>query len=530
MKKIIALILSLAMLLGCTAALAETAQRESMGNLKVKDAFNIMYKPMEGYDMIVENETDTEIYALFQAKDAKEDDDRPLMLLTIAYDDENSNVGRLNDLSAEEKDFLKDIWFIEYEDYDLEVRETAYGTELWVVREKDEELDIMAANILTLYRGYMIEFYLISTADSLQEEYLQKAIDFLSDMDFVPVTAKTTEKTRDRGPETKDGPAFKVYGEDGSVAEIYPVVGGYYMDSRDSYDKTSDGLYVNVNTLMLYSKDPDFWKGYKGPETQVGDAFKVYGEDATTAEIFPVAGGYYKDAANNSYDLTSDGLYCDHETGMLYSPDPDYWKVPEEEPEEDRGPETKVGDAFLVYGEDATTVEIYPVAGDYFMDANGNAYDPTSDGLYSRHETGMLYSPNPDYWKAPEEEKPEEDRGPETKVGDAFIVYGEDATSVSIYPVAGGYYMDANGNAYDPTSDGLYTRHTTGMLYSPNPNYWTVEEADEEEAEGAPEPEERIDDLVEEEAEGAPEPEERIDDLAEEAVDSVPDPDAGIGE
>ena len=46
MKRLIALVLGLALLLACAAAVAETAEKESLGILKVNKSFDIRYNPL----------------------------------------------------------------------------------------------------------------------------------------------------------------------------------------------------------------------------------------------------------------------------------------------------------------------------------------------------------------------------------------------------------------------------------------------------------------------------------------------------
>ena len=281
------------------------------------------------------------------------------------------------------------------------------------------------------------------------------------------------------GPETPDGKPFTVYGEDATKVSIYRTVGGYYMDANgNTYDRTRDGLFRRNSDSMLYSADPGYWNNSEGPDTPDGGFFTVYGEDGTSAEIYPTVGGYYLDSKGNIFDKTADGLYRNHDSKLLYSASPDYWN-------NDRGPETRDGEDFIVYGENDSTLSIYPVVGGYYMDYDGNAYDLTNDGLYRRHNGNALYSADPGYWN---------DRGPETREGDAFAVYGEDGTKAYIFPVAGGYYMDASNNSYDPSSDGLYTRHDNGMLYSADPGYWNVSEPEEDMAEDEPAADEPVQD------------------------------------
>ena len=273
------------------------------------------------------------------------------------------------------------------------------------------------------------------------------------------------------GPETPDGKPFWVYGEDGTNVSIYLTVGGYYMDAKgNSYNRTKDGLFSNDSSGMLYSANPAYWPD-RGPETPAGDSFAVYGEEGHRIWIYPVVGGYYLDSDGDAYDRTDEGLYRRHDGNAIYSADPDYWNNSE-------GPDTPAGGFFTVYGENGETVDIYLTVGGYYLDSGEKIYESTEDGLYRNHNTKMLYSADPGYWS--------EDRGPETQEGTEFRVYGEDGTRANIYPVAGGYFMDAKGDAYDLTDDGLYSHHTSGMLYSADPNYWNS-------------PEEAVKELVQEE-------------------------------
>ena len=70
MKKIIALVLSLMMLLICAAAMAETAEKEDMGVLKVNKAFNIKYSKLtNGYEVNIQTQNDMTIIANIVTKD-----------------------------------------------------------------------------------------------------------------------------------------------------------------------------------------------------------------------------------------------------------------------------------------------------------------------------------------------------------------------------------------------------------------------------------------------------------------------------
>ena len=96
MKKIIALVLSLMMLLSCAAALAETAEKESMVILKVNKAFNIKYSALDnGYSVSIYQQNDMVIIANISSPEKT----LPRMGLVIAFNDEWAETERLNDVS-----------------------------------------------------------------------------------------------------------------------------------------------------------------------------------------------------------------------------------------------------------------------------------------------------------------------------------------------------------------------------------------------------------------------------------------------
>ena len=99
MKKIIALVLSLALLLGCASALAET-EKTYTGEFNVDDQFTIKWVAPEGYvvEDVRSGNPGTMIARLVPAEG---NEDKPIMLMSIAFDEQYAEVGRLNDLDAE---------------------------------------------------------------------------------------------------------------------------------------------------------------------------------------------------------------------------------------------------------------------------------------------------------------------------------------------------------------------------------------------------------------------------------------------
>ena len=197
MKKIIAVLLCLMMLFSC-AAMAETAatEKESMGTVSVNGAFELKGAIPEGYTLdLISNENDT-VLALISSEDAG----KPTLVLSIAYNDMYAGVERLNDLDEEAAAVIADT-FMEDDSVEITKMTTAYGTELFVVKEIKDQVDYV--DFYTIYKGYEIEMVLTHVVPAepdaenaeiipVTEEEIQLAIQFLSDLDFVPETAEAS--------------------------------------------------------------------------------------------------------------------------------------------------------------------------------------------------------------------------------------------------------------------------------------------------------------------------------------------------
>lgn len=191
MKKIIALLLALALTLSCAAVLAEgTAEKEpaaeklELGTVDLNGAFVLKGTIPEGYTYKV-NELNPGVF--IDADIEKEGDvNAPYLNIQIYLEDSYAPGTRLNDVS---EDILKEIEdsFSEDNEVKFEYTETANGTKLLVAK----ELNGKFADVYTIYEGYEFEFVLIPTqeggAESLTEEQIQLVIEFLSNLEFVQV-------------------------------------------------------------------------------------------------------------------------------------------------------------------------------------------------------------------------------------------------------------------------------------------------------------------------------------------------------
>ena len=157
-------------------------EKESLGRLNVNGEFALECKLPEGYEIQVVNMRNTKIVASVTSKD----ETKPVMYLSIAYDEMYSGVDRLNDLNADDLKALEDT-FTEINDVEITYRETGYGTKLMVVRERGNDTDFV--DIFTVYKGYDVEFNVTPGAGAaeLTDEQIKTSIAFLTDLDFVEV-------------------------------------------------------------------------------------------------------------------------------------------------------------------------------------------------------------------------------------------------------------------------------------------------------------------------------------------------------
>jgi hypothetical protein len=183
MKKLSALLLCLMLVLSCTFAVAESAKKEDYTVVTVNGAFNIRGITPEGYRLEDTQSVDTDIWAVF----GSEDPSKPSFSLVISFLEEYANVERLNDLSEAEIEAIKATFADD--EVEFSETETAYGTKLLVVREAGDAPDYV--DFVSIYKGYYIEFLLIPGEEAeeqkLSDEEIQMCIDFLSNLDFIPI-------------------------------------------------------------------------------------------------------------------------------------------------------------------------------------------------------------------------------------------------------------------------------------------------------------------------------------------------------
>ncbi|MBR4501004.1 MAG: SH3 domain-containing protein [Clostridia bacterium] len=164
---------------------AETQDAEGktqLGKLTVHGDFTIQCAIPEGYQIQYINTLGSRIIGSITSSDPE----KPIMEMTIAYDEMVADIERMNDMDPNTLAVLE-ASFTEMNIVDITYRETAYGTKLMVVKEIGPDEDFV--DILTVYKGYSIEFLMrpnpAASNRELTEEQIQMCIDFLSEVDFV---------------------------------------------------------------------------------------------------------------------------------------------------------------------------------------------------------------------------------------------------------------------------------------------------------------------------------------------------------
>ncbi len=193
MKKIIAMILSLAMLLCAASAMAEEPKgKVTIGTLSINGAFTLQCGLPEGYKPTPVSVTTDQVVAVIKS----EDPNAPTMGLSVAYDEMYSDVERLNDLTPEERAQLEQTFIDEDPNVEITYGETGYGTLLLIARHESDGLDYVA--FFSIYKGYTVHFVLTPSKEAesrdLTEEQMRLSIDFLTDLDFIPADAPVFSK------------------------------------------------------------------------------------------------------------------------------------------------------------------------------------------------------------------------------------------------------------------------------------------------------------------------------------------------
>ena len=271
MKKIIAILLSLALMLGCAAGLAEETEKFTFGTLKANGAFTLKGTLPDGYRVIPFEMDDDQILSYIRS----EDPSKPEMMLSIAFDETYADVERMNDLDDDAMAILEKT-FTDTDPYaNITYDETEYGTRLLISRTTTETYDALIA--FSIYKGYFVEFTItpgkVEVNQKLTDDEVTQVNHFLSELDFV------------EGAET---PEVKVEGKT-------------FTANITAYDEDAK----TINVTLLAPIEMTEWDAVKINE---GDTIKIGDTEVEIATL-----SYDGDDAmiNDEYFLrkNADGLY-----------------------------------------------------------------------------------------------------------------------------------------------------------------------------------------------------------------------------
>ncbi len=184
MKKILSMIISLVLLLGCAATLGEEAEAKvPLGTVSINGAFTLQCGIPEGYTPIPLMATSDQIIAGLRP----DDPEKPTMMLSVAFDETYANVGRMNELDAEALDLLEQTYLQDDPTIEFSYGETGYGTLLLIAKQTQTEPNYI--DFLSIYKGYFVEFVMMPSqgakSRTLTDDQMSTAVDFLTNLDFI---------------------------------------------------------------------------------------------------------------------------------------------------------------------------------------------------------------------------------------------------------------------------------------------------------------------------------------------------------
>ena len=180
MKRLIALLLCV-LLLSASAALAD---KTAIGTLNINGVFTLRCGLPEGYQVTTVVDDGSQVIARIQSDDPL----KPVMMLSVAFDELYAGVDRMNYLDEEALAVLEATFTEPDPSVEITYGDTGLGTRLLIARQTLD--DAQYIDFLSIYKGYFVEFVMIASEQAedktLSAEQLQLCIDFLTDLDFIP--------------------------------------------------------------------------------------------------------------------------------------------------------------------------------------------------------------------------------------------------------------------------------------------------------------------------------------------------------
>ena len=163
--------------------------KTDLGVIDINGAFSLQCALAEGYTIQVIRSASDQMVAIISS----EDESKPILQLSVGYDEAYASVDRLNDLDDEALSVLEQTFVETDPAVEISYGDTGLGTRLMIARLNNGYIDFL--DFMSIYKGYFVECVLVPSEaavdKTLTEEQIQMCIDFLTEMDFVPATPIT---------------------------------------------------------------------------------------------------------------------------------------------------------------------------------------------------------------------------------------------------------------------------------------------------------------------------------------------------
>jgi len=154
------------------------------------------------------------------------------MQLSVAFDETYADVDRLNDLNDQELAILEESFTQTDPTVEISYDETHLGTRLLIARQHYEDLQYV--DFFSIYKGYFVEFVvtagLQAQSRELTDEQFEMCIQFLTDLDFVPLNENESTDNID-------------------------LAGQTFLAIINFYDEPTKSLDINLETPLVLDAD-----------------------------------------------------------------------------------------------------------------------------------------------------------------------------------------------------------------------------------------------------------------------------------
>lgn len=241
-----------------------------LGAVSTNGAFTLQGRIPEGYTV----QPIRSLKDLMVAGLVSEDPEKPYIQVSVAFDERYAQVERLNDLDEQNLAILEKTFTDMDPTVSISFGDTGLGTRLMIAEQNDGDMDYL--NILTIYKGYFVEFVMApsetATVRTLQEEWKEQAIEFLTEMDFVPAEDTAALKEMAGTPQSASLLSYDAE-RDAVEAEI---VRGTDLDTDDPKWETLAMLTLKLteDTVFLEDVNPESGEILDQPTSHTAAEFR----------------------------------------------------------------------------------------------------------------------------------------------------------------------------------------------------------------------------------------------------------------